>query len=733
PTREAWLTSVELILGSDQLGKEHRASLSTRLGIDVELLYRSSQDEVPDVASISAGVPWFRAARELAEEQRFFHWELAFPEILSEFGRDGFDLVLGNPPWIKATWNDSVVLNEFEPKLGVRKVKSGKYNDARPDLLKAEENRRHYIQELRRSVGAGDYLNSGRLYPELKGSQTNLYKNFIARSWRLIGESGIGSLLHPEGVYEETHGEIFRLSYYPRLLAHYQMRNQLMLFADIGHRVTFSLNIFGAVKPDISFRNIYNLYHPGTICHCLQTSADSSLVPGLKDDRGNWDLRGHASRMVRCGENEMRVFSELFYGTDGRWKSTPLPQVHSEEVFQVLRKFAAAAITLESSPIDYVVTDFFHESGAQKKGEIARDDNPSYQPTKPDDVILTGPHFYVSNPCYQTAREVAKEKASYDALDLTELPEDFLPRTVYRPGDTSGDRTKFERTLRSVGVNSKLGRPIVELPRIVYRRRVPISGERTLTPALVPSGFTGVDTVHFIGCSDTAALAETCGTMSSICLDFLLRAKGKADIREAEIFSQPTLSLVYSKPVVRRTLRLNCLTDAHRYLWSEVADDRITTECFAVSSPLLSTDFELPWEDLDPTVWSYKTPLRTDFSRRQALLEIDVLVAMSLGLTLEELQTIYRVQFPVFRQYELADEYDQQGRRLPNTARKDAGGTEVRAARAEHGDEAPLTVSWTIDEGKQTVTKTFYPPYERFDRESDYREAWAFFSERFAA
>jgi len=46
---------------------------------------------------------WFKKGKEIAEEKRFFHWELEFPEIFFEKDRrkenPGFDVVIGNPPY----------------------------------------------------------------------------------------------------------------------------------------------------------------------------------------------------------------------------------------------------------------------------------------------------------------------------------------------------------------------------------------------------------------------------------------------------------------------------------------------------------------------------------------------------------------------------------------------------------------------------------------------------------
>lgn len=64
--------------------------------------------------------------------------------------------------------------------------------------------------------------------------------------------------------------------------------------------------------------------------------------------------------------------------------------------------------------------------------------------------------------------------------------------------------------------------------------------------------------------------------------------------------------------------------------------------------------------------WRWATPLRIASDRRQALVEIDAIVAIMLGLTTEELAAIYRTQFPVVQRYEREAVYDASGRQLPS-------------------------------------------------------------------
>jgi len=64
---------------------------------------RGGPDELPRGMSER----WLEAAREAAARERFFHWELEFPEVFFDAAGSprpdaGFDAVIGNPPWAAA-------------------------------------------------------------------------------------------------------------------------------------------------------------------------------------------------------------------------------------------------------------------------------------------------------------------------------------------------------------------------------------------------------------------------------------------------------------------------------------------------------------------------------------------------------------------------------------------------------------------------------------------------------
>jgi len=140
-----------------------------------------------------------------------------------------------------------------------------------------------------------------------------------------------------------------------------------------------------------------------------------------------------------------------------------------------------------------------------------------------------------------------------------------------------------------------------------------------------------------------------------------------------------------------------------------------------------------------------------------ALVEIDVLVAQALGLKLDELLLIYRVQFPVMQGYERDTWYDMAGRivftnskglvgvGLPRKGGAKTPRTRVRTTdgKLREGNlgwedvrdvpDGTTITQWVTDDtlpgGPRIVERTYKAPFARASREDDYRIAWAFFAD----
>lgn len=115
--------------------------------------------------------------------------------------------------------------------------------------------------------------------------------------------------------------------------------------------------------------------------------------------------------------------------------------------------------------------------------------------------------------------------------------------------------------------------------------------------------------------------------------------------------------------------------------------------------------------------WSGSTPLRRASDRRQALVEIDALIALSLGVTADELCTIYRTQFPVLHGYDRNSyHYDANGRLVPNSV--------LSIWRKKRDDITEAERTATNPSGN---TYTYELPFITLDREADMRQAYAHF------
>jgi hypothetical protein len=172
---------------------------------------------------------------------------------------------------------------------------------------------------------------------------------------------------------------------------------------------------------------------------------------------------------------------------------------------------------------------------------------------------------------------------------------------------------------------------------------------------------------------------------------------------------------------IQRTLQLNCLTTHYADLYNRNLPKSADLHPSANPDPRCAN-----WHKL-PRKWTRNSALRTPYARRQALVELDALAALSLGLTLDQLLLLYQVQFPVLQQYERETYYDQRGKIVFTVNRGLAGvGLErklfepIRDAKA--GEKLP--------DYAHDAQGMFEPPFEICEREADMARAYEFFRER---
>jgi len=679
---------------------------------------------------------------KLSQTYRFFHYQLEFTEVFKE--RGGFDVIVGNPPWIKMEFEEKGIIAEKFPEVEIRKVSATEVRRRSEKLLEDDALQQVYYAELLEAEGAATFLNGAQNYPLLVGQQTNLYRCIIENTLSLTAEQGFAGLLHPEGIYDDPKADKLRKVVYPRLKYHFQFVNTLKMFQEILHWVTYGVNVYAGKPGLVKITSINNLYHPSTISASLVHNGQG--LPGglkVKDEASGsftWNINPHKDRIIEFTQIELGVLAKTFEDTD-QWKSTKLVSIHTRQILYVLEKLSEFPRKVRD--IDFKVSEGFHETNAQDKGIIKRETK--YPDIENYELIYSGPHFYVAQPIFKNPIEKCQKPLDYDTIDLTEIPEDYTPRTNYVPEENLSTYASRFKGLKIIGREKETEKPIydnyLDYYKLTWSRMVSLSGERSLQTMIALPKTAHVNTVNSIIFSKDGHLIEAVGLTSSIILDFFVKTIGKGDIRGSNLASFPLgIGQPYYLKLAVRTLLLNCLTTAYSDLWQNNWQEEFKAEQWSKADARLKSFSALTPE------WQWETPLRNHYERRQALVEIDVITAMALGLTLEELILIYEVQFPVLQQNEDDTWYDAQGN-IVFTASKGLTGVGLDRKEWEHIKglqpgatldckqfdnlqcNAPGEITHTITKSElyQGKQLTYHAPFDKCDRVEDYKRAWKHF------
>ncbi|MEW2048891.1 DNA methyltransferase [Streptomyces sp. NPDC005476] len=759
-----WIEFAEAVLGRVDVdtGEGKQASLLSFGGVqdlreldekEKELDWKMTEETAwSRPADLGDVFPWYESVQRIADERGFFHWELNFAHVFAE---GGFDLMVGNPPWVKQEWRESGVLAEFEPWFELAEKPSNEaWDERKAEVVGWPGVRSTFLGELADHAAVSGFLASVDTYPELVGTQPDLYRAFMLLGWRATGERGTVGLIHPSTHLTGAKEGALRKAAYQHLRLHADFENQLSLFArPVGHSRHFSVNVYGPSR-EISFQHLSWLFAPWVLNESVRDKGQRPL-PGVKH-KGKWDLRPHKARVLTVNRNVLADWQKL------AGERNPPPIDETKLLFPVTTAEEAAIAALARWPhrlaaLDPRITPGFHEKNDRTAGYFIWDSGPAGVWS---DVIFQGPFFSVATPFAKRPIEGARSSLQMELWDPAILTEDEVPRTNYRP---TGTRSRYigaqdrwvdhdrlaqlwgdpaavaaaEGEVKAAAPDLEDGylyeaieellqaasmRPYSEFYRLAWREMIPSDTERSLHAALIPPGASHIHAVRSATVTSPRLTALTAGFFASLPLDYFLRSSGRGhlDTSDAKVMPAPTAGNPLEAALLLRTLRLNCQTNAYAPLWEELYDDSWQQDTWAASGTWPKSTPPLT-EGLGRT-WTRDTPLRTEFARRAALVEIDALVAVWLGISADELVAMYDARFPVLQQYEENMWFDAAGRRIAK-AHQQHGYGQIKDAWKTLSSHDEFPDEYTLPEG-------YTDPLYRAHRKAEMKAAHAEFTRR---
>ncbi|MFF7899740.1 hypothetical protein ACIP4X_29980 [Streptomyces sp. NPDC088817] len=776
-TLDDWLDFLEAMLGTFSVAEANLLSEFENL----EAL-QDFEQKLPRLMGMDLGnpedrFPWMRVVRDIATEQGFLHWELDFALAFTESG--GFDLQVGNPPWVRPEWKENAVVAEFEPWFMLtEKPSAAEKQRRRMAELAREEVAAYTLREVTTTVTLADYLAAPQVYPLISGSQPDLYRAFMCQVWDHTAAFGSTGLVHPDTHFNGDKEAALREATYRRLRMHGDFVNAGNRFfpPPVGRSSHFGVHIYGT-KGEIDFQHLSWLFSVDVL-RLSATHDGKGDAPGVKFD-GDWDERPHSKRVVQVTTDTLarwqRLSGEQDVPVERARLLTPVSTAEDPAID------ALAGYPLRLGALSPQITRGFDESGAKKSVHGPNEDTPlidynkdlkdrdDYQADTWEDVVLKGPQIGVANPLFKQPSQGGGEVRGLNHL---ELPSNAVPESEYRRvADEVTYRDAQDRWLdyeelewlrasdeeiravkgtlaeglgclpREVPYDSvdkvfvaRATKPYTEFYRMAWRNQIAPDTERALYVSLLPPkpGHVGGLRSAMVARKVETVLAS--GMWSALPLDYFLRTINASHLHETRSKSLPAPQADHplAPALLLRTLRLNCLTTAYADLWKELHDPKWAGyEPWAYSWPLMSTKLH----ETTPT-WQRDTPLRTEYARRAALVEIDALVAVWLGIDADTLITMYRARFPIMQDFDRVTWFDAAERKIAGDRYTFGHGQDkdhwkqFEKYQADPAFKAHKQDPATNPAPQTPVPDGYTAPFYKADRETEMREAHAYFQKR---
>ncbi|MEM9423719.1 MAG: hypothetical protein AAF975_02885, partial [Spirochaetota bacterium] len=155
-----------------------------------------------------------------AEQYRFFHYELEFPEAfarnLQETGQEGFTVIIGNPPWDKVMFTEEEFFSQFLSNF--RRLSKGQKNAKVETFLLDLSRKTEFESSKAQFQNHAAYYKE--CYPANSDKHTNLFRLFMEKNLSMLAPKASLCYVTPSSwTYEEG-----SVALRQKILQHYQIR-----------------------------------------------------------------------------------------------------------------------------------------------------------------------------------------------------------------------------------------------------------------------------------------------------------------------------------------------------------------------------------------------------------------------------------------------------------------------------------------------------------------------------
>lgn len=440
---------------------------------------------------------WWDEFQAIRERERFFHWELEFPELFVETVRPGFTAVLGNPPWDKVL----PAKHEFYARYDVliRAFKGNELDRRIRELHREEpgldeefeayrERTRIAAQVLRKS---GDFPNSAA---RSRDAHEDVAKYFVDRAARLASASGAVGFVVPSVVYSGDGCVGIRrfLIEEGRIERFYGFENRRKIFP-IDSRYKFAGLVFRKGEPAEAF--------------------DAAF---MRHDLGELEDPGPKPWVVRVTREEIRRLSP---------ETLVFLEYRSSRDQEIVHRMYAGMPTLGGAT-----------SGAWGVRFISWRAHAGVYNATEDRDLWTNPE---SRRHFTATGVLGSEPAALSAATRLMRARGFLPVFEGKHIDQFLVRAKPIRFWLSIEqAKQKYNRTPPQGPTLVFRETASNTNERTCIAAVLPEESCTTNKLYGVAL-ESVQVDAAATVLNAFCFDFLLRLRAATNVHPTHMRPMP--------------------------------------------------------------------------------------------------------------------------------------------------------------------------------------------------